>query len=98
MIARITSAAQADLAQALHWYRRHRPGLDRRFIEAFELAIDTISRHPEVGHEVEGSVRRYLLRGFPYALFYLVYKTEVVVVACMHGARDPESWPSGRAA
>ncbi len=98
MIARITSAAQADLAQALRWYRRHRPGLDRRFLEAFDVAVDTISRHPEVGPEVEGSVRRYLLRGFPYAVFYVVYETEVVVVGCMHGARNSDSWPSGSAA
>ena len=40
---------------------------------------------------------RYLLSGFPYAVFYLVREPELVVVGCMHGARDPENWPGGAA-
>jgi hypothetical protein len=35
---------------------------------------------------------RLLLRRFPYAVFYRVYPSAIVVVACMHGRRDPLRW------
>jgi plasmid stabilization system protein ParE len=87
---RITSAAQADLAEALRWYRQRGPGLDRRLLAAFDTALETIAAHPEIGPVVEGTVRRHLLRGFPYGVFYFATKDEVVVVGCFHGARDPD--------
>ena len=98
MTVRLTSATQADLAEALRWYRRHRAGLDTRFLDAFDSALHAISRHPEIGAIVEGDVRRHLLRGFPYAVFYLAQGGEIIVLGCMHGARDPESWPGSGAA
>jgi plasmid stabilization system protein ParE len=95
---RLTSAARADLVEALRWYRRRGRGLDRRFLEAFDSAIRVISQHPELGPTVEGDVRRCLLSGFPYAIFYLVRDSKVIVIGCMHGARDPQTWPQGGAA
>lgn len=94
---RLTSAAHADLSDALEWYRQHQPGLDRRFLEAVDSAIATVSIHPEIGPIVDGEVRRLLLRGFPYGLFYLIRDAEIVVVGVFHGARDPEGWPRGGA-
>ncbi len=37
-------------------------------------------------------MRRFLLKRFPYAVFYRAYPTAVVVVACMHGRRNPLRW------
>jgi plasmid stabilization system protein ParE len=54
--------------------------------------------HPELGRVIEGEVRRYLLRGFPFALFYVPSDDEIVVLACLHGASDPNTWPSSGAA
>ena len=36
--------------------------------------------------------RRFLLKRFPYAVFYRVYPRVIVVVACMHGRRNPLRW------
>jgi plasmid stabilization system protein ParE len=66
---RVTSAAKADLAGALGWYRQRHRGLDHRFLQAFEHSLDAIQNHPEIAPTVEGEVRRYLMRGFPYAVF-----------------------------
>jgi hypothetical protein len=41
---------------------------------------------------VEGEARRVLLRRFPYAVIYEVHGPDVVILACMHFSRDPESW------
>ena len=36
-----------------------------------------------------------LLR-IPYAIFYRLYDETIIVIACMHGLRDPQRW-KGRA-
>jgi plasmid stabilization system protein ParE len=37
-------------------------------------------------------MRRALLRRFPYAIFFEVARTEIIIYAVFHGARDPQSW------
>ena len=43
---------------------------------------------------VHRGTRRMLVRRFPYAIFYRTYGDVAVVVACMHGSRDPRRWKS----
>jgi toxin ParE1/3/4 len=42
---------------------------------------------------IHKSVRRALLRRFPYALMFVI-ETDgtVTVIACFHGSRDPMRW------
>ncbi len=89
---RLTPEARTDVAEAHLWYRQRGPGLDRRFLDSVEACVDSISEHPERGAVVEGTVRRLLLRGFPYGVFYALYPNEAVVIACLHGARNPQVW------
>jgi plasmid stabilization system protein ParE len=35
-----------------------------------------------------------LLRRFPYGIYYRLYPDSIVIVACMHGRRDPKRWQS----
>lgn len=55
-------------------------------------------RHAEAGRaplhcpRLVGDARRVLLRRFPYAVFFEVHGSDVVVLACPHTARDPEEW------
>ena len=94
---RITSAAKADIAGALTWYRERGAGLDRRFLSAFDQSLSAIQKHAEIAPKIEGEVRRFLMRGFPYAVFYLANQREIIVLACLHGARAPEGWPGSGA-
>jgi plasmid stabilization system protein ParE len=41
-------------------------------------------------------VRRMIVSRFPYAVFYRVEADRIVVLAVLHTARDPESWPRPR--
>lgn len=91
---RLTPEARADVAEARRWYRERGAGLDARFIDALEACLDSISAHPERGAIVEGGIRRLLMRGFPYGIFYVPYfnADEAIVIACLHGARSPQVW------
>jgi toxin ParE1/3/4 len=96
--ARLTSAAQADLRAALAWYRDRSVGLDREFLATFDAALGSVLEHPEIGAVAEGPIRRQLMQRFPYAIFYVAKPDEIVVIGCLHAARDPSTWRSRGAA
>jgi hypothetical protein len=42
---------------------------------------------------VHKSIRRAILRRFPYALMFIVEPDDALtVIACFHGSRDPGHW------
>ena len=89
---RLTPEAELDLDQAHRWYQAQRPGLATEFLAAVQACIASIRRHPEAYQLVDPTMRRALLRRFPYAVFYEVGPVDIVVYAVFHGARDPRAW------
>jgi toxin ParE1/3/4 len=88
----IRPEARADVAEAAAWYETQEEGLGREFLRAFRAATDPLRRNPLHYQIVFEEMRRVLLRRFPYGVFFEVHATDVVVLGCMHGARDPEAW------
>jgi toxin ParE1/3/4 len=83
--------AQADLEEAAFWYEDQRPGLGEVFsAELFDL-IQRIADAPLQFPSVGPTVRRGLLHRFPYAVYFLVEET-VVIIAILHQRRNPATW------
>jgi len=82
-------ATSADVQAAYEWYEAQRPGLGKEFIAAVEAAVVSLLAFPEAYPVVHRGARRVLLERFPYGLYYRIEGARVVVVACMHAARDP---------
>lgn len=83
------AAALADIQAARAWYDEQRPGLGEEFVIAVEAAVSEIVRLPDAWPVVHRNARRYLMERFPYCIYYRASEDEIVIVACMHGARDP---------
>lgn len=84
--------ALAEYDDAASHYARCQPGLELRFIDAVEHAISQIRETPERWLFLEGDVRRCLTRVFPYAILYTIEKEYLLIVAVMHGHREPGYW------
>ena len=63
-----------------------------RFIVAVDAAIKAIEAAPTRQPVIQGRLRRVLLRGFPYAVYYKVYPKVISVVGVIHGRRHPSVW------
>ena len=89
-------AAAADVEDAISWYERQRPALGSEFLEAVNAALKVIAQKPRLAPLVQRHTHRSLLRRFPYAIYYRIEGDLVVVVACMHGRRNPRRWRTRR--
>lgn len=93
---RLTPEAELDVDDAYSWYQAQSPGRATDFLGAVDTRITSIRRHPEAYPLVDPTMRRALLRRFPYAVFYEVEPVEIVVYAVFHCARDPRAWKRRR--
>jgi plasmid stabilization system protein ParE len=88
----VRPAAAADIDDAVLWYERQRPGLGADFLRTVDSALAAIQGNPQLHAVLHRDTRRALLRRFPYGIYYRVYPDSIVIVACMHGRRDPKRW------
>jgi plasmid stabilization system protein ParE len=87
-------AAAADVEEAYRWYEAQQGGLGDEFLAAVSTVIESLVAHPERFPIVYRQTRRVNLRRFPYSLFYRIVDDQIIVVACMHGRRNPRRWQS----
>ena len=77
---------------AVDYYAGRDPALALRFIEAVEDAITRIQDAPLAGRILDDQVRRCLTRVFPYTVLYVAEAEFILIVAVMHGSREPGYW------
>ena len=88
----LSAAAQLDVIDAVDWYELQAPGLGGRLIAEIGAAIARVGSNPRQYPLVHRTLRRVLVRRFPYALFYRSSGDAVEVIACLHTSRDSRQW------
>ena len=85
----VRAEAERDIRETRRWYTTISPALGEQFLAAVDQAITSSADNPLAFQVIHRSVRRVLLRKFPYALFFIVEETRVIVVGVLHQARHP---------
>ena len=81
--------ADAELLEAVDWYNNRRNGLGIDLAECVDAAMETLNRHPFIGTPVSNSVRRILIRRFPYGIFYRIDEDLIEIVGFRHFRQRP---------
>ena len=94
---RIHAAAEQEARQAAQWYEDRRVGLGFEFLAVVDTALQRIRDDPLQFPILETlpdepSVRRFLLKRFPYTIIYEVVSPEIQVLAVAHVRRRPQYW------
>ena len=89
----IHSEAKRELNSAIAYYEKQKIGLGLDLLSEIEQALEKIKINPNLGtpHSIEG-LRRYVIRRFPYIIFYAELEALIWVVAIAHGKRKPDYW------
>jgi plasmid stabilization system protein ParE len=75
----------------LHYAERD-PALALRFVEAVEETIRQILDAPGRWRVLDDDVRRCLTHVFPYGVLYTIEPDFILILAVMHGSREPGYW------
>jgi toxin ParE1/3/4 len=84
--------AEAEVVEAARFYERRVPGLGDRFLREFDAAITKIIEAPGRWRVVEEGVRRFLMNGFPYGIYYRTEGEDLRILVVKHHSRHPDYW------
>jgi plasmid stabilization system protein ParE len=87
-------AAERDMAEAARWYEQQRVGLGDEFMDAVKQAQERIRAYPQAYPHVRVRIRRIVVAGFPYGVFYFDEPDRVVITGCFHLRQSPRRWTS----
>jgi len=82
--------AEAEFLEAARFYERRTEGLGDRFLHELDAAIQSILIAPDRYRIVDGDVRRYVMRQFPYGIYYRVQGDELRILVIKHHSRHPD--------
>lgn len=90
-----TSEAAADIDAAFEWLADRTTDAARDFLLSIRRAELHLERNPAIYRIVRngpsGEIRRLNLRPFRYQLYFQIFDTEVIVIACLHAHRSPRA-------
>lgn len=89
---RIRREAERDLEDAAVWYEEQQSGLGHQFLDEVSHMLQRIAEQPELYPVLHRHTRRALIKRFPFGVYYLLQTGCIVVVAVLHGSRDPRRW------
>jgi plasmid stabilization system protein ParE len=84
--------AEAEIGEAFHWYFERSAMAAQAFRAEVFAAIDHLATDALMWPEDADAFRRYILRHFPYTIFYELDGTTVTVMAVAHHRRKPGYW------
>lgn len=91
---RLRPEAERDLADAAAWYEEQRKGLGHEFLDEVMTMLSSVAETPLMYAIVDRNTRRAVINRFPFGVYYRVENATIVVVAVMHGSRNPRRWKS----
>jgi plasmid stabilization system protein ParE len=94
MRVRLHPEARAELRDARKWYYERSPLSATAFAHAIDNAVSRIRESPNSFVSADHGTRKFVLRRFPFNLFYRLDETEIVIVAVAHQKRRPGYWSS----
>ena len=90
----VSPRATAEATLAAEWYETQAIGLGAEFLRALDAVFAAVQREPERFARTSPTVRRALVRRFPYGVFFRERADRVVILGVIHARRDWRRWPS----
>ena len=86
----VRNQAQLEIAERLNWYEDREDGLGRYFLLCLDASIEQLSRYPTTPRIVRHKYRRFFVRKFPVAIYYIVRNDKIYIDVVEAMTRDPE--------
>ena len=92
MTIRFLKPAQAELDEAVNWYRAVSPQLGDAFLVEAIRVLRLIETYPQAWHPMAENIRRCRLTRFPYGIIYANEGDDQLIIAVAHLHRRPLYW------
>ena len=88
----ISARAKQDVSTAFDWYREKSAKAASSFRSEVLAAFDLVERNPASWALWDEGVRRFVMKQFPYTVYFEIDGTVVRILAVGHHRRQPDYW------
>lgn len=88
----ISSAVRQEMAAAYEWYRAKNAKAATSFKEEVLSALELIARTPDIFPLWDEEVRRFVLKHYPYTVYFVLDGCDVRILAIGHHRRRAGYW------
>ncbi|MEA5535078.1 type II toxin-antitoxin system RelE/ParE family toxin [Crocosphaera sp. XPORK-15E] len=89
----IHDKAKQELDHAISYYEKQKQGLGLDFLSEVEKALEKVRINPNIGSPYSiKDLRYYVIRRFPFKIFYTEFEGLIWIIAIAHAKRKPNYW------
>jgi hypothetical protein len=77
---------------AKEWYEIQQENLGNEFLEETEQILIQITKNPFQFPKSQKTIRKAVMKRFPFSIFFTMHKNLVIVFAIFHNSRNPIVW------
>ena len=87
----LLAGAERDVFEIFARLEAHHPDSADAFLQRVETSMQQLSEHPESAPAFAGRIRRLMIRGYPFGMFYSVEGERLFVQAVLDLRQSPEA-------
>lgn len=88
--------AEKDIKATVFYYKEQNKGLEIAFIDILDSSLKEILKNPEAFPIVKFDIRKFVIRKFPFCIYYIDSVDNLYIIAVFHDKRIPKEWSSRR--
>ncbi len=81
---------EKDIQKIFTWYEEKQFGLGNDFLQTFYSCTELILENPFQYPKKYKDFHRYLLRKFPYIVYFIIEDDLIIIMGVFHHALDPK--------
>ncbi len=89
----ISDEAEIDFDKSYqYYYSKESPKVANSFYKQINLSLEILKQHPASFPLAYKNVRKYVVKKFPFVIYYQLVGSAIRVIAIFHTSRNPEIW------
>jgi plasmid stabilization system protein ParE len=81
-----------DFEDSFLFYQNRTKKIAQRFYSKINYSFEQIKKNPEIYPISDYNIRKYIVKGFPFVIYYTINLFQIRIIAIFHNSRNPEIW------
>ena len=88
----LSDEAEVDFDKSYEFYYEDSSKVADTFFKRINLGFENIKQNPNTFPIAYKDVRKFVVKKFPFVIYYRIINTVIQVIAIFHTSRNPEIW------
>ena len=88
----LSDEAEQDFDNSYEFYANKSENVANSFYQDVNNSLEKITESPNTFPKALKDIRKFVMKKFPFIIYYQVKRFTIRVLAIFHASRNPESW------